>query len=206
MPSSPRGADPERGLVGYYAATAKQGPSKLLLRALPYMKGTDAVDLGCGIGQDSLELSRRGYSVLAIDSAPRAIEAVEALGLPGVSARQADFRKLELRPGSFDLAHACMSLPFAGPQFVPPLLRRIARWLRPEGVLSCHLLGDKDSWNTLGDANTIAFHSRDELDELLRPFDVIDLWEMFRRQPDGEIAHIFGVIARPAATRPARAG
>ena len=194
MPSSPRGPDSERRLVGYHAATAKQGPNKLLLRALPYVKGTRAVDLGCGMGPDTLELSRRGYSVLAIDSAPRAVEAVKALRLPDVSVRRADFRKLELRPRSFDLVHACMSLPFAGPQFVPPLLHHIARWLRPEGVLSCHLLGVEDSWNTPGD--TTAFHTREELDELLRPFDIIDLWEMFKRQPDGGNAHIFGVIAR----------
>ena len=36
--------------------------------------GTSAIDVGCGTGENALFLATRGYSVLGVDSAPRAIE------------------------------------------------------------------------------------------------------------------------------------
>lgn len=62
----------------YHRLTAER-PSRELLRATLRLLGTTpsrrlAVDLGCGAGVESLELLRGGWSILAVDASPSAIE------------------------------------------------------------------------------------------------------------------------------------
>lgn len=65
----------------YYDKTAGRPARQTLLAALDAFArdGREpaerfAVDLGCGNGRDAIELLKRGWSVLAIDSEPAAIE------------------------------------------------------------------------------------------------------------------------------------
>jgi SAM-dependent methyltransferase len=44
-----------------------------------------ALDLGCGRGQYTPELARRGWEVVGIDSVPRAVEAARRRGTPGAT-------------------------------------------------------------------------------------------------------------------------
>src|SRR6185312_5008202 len=65
----------------YYERTAGRPPRRTLLAALagfPSAPGRVAVDLGCGDGRDTVELLRRGWSVLAIDAEPAAIARLHA--------------------------------------------------------------------------------------------------------------------------------
>jgi len=77
MPSDDR----DKSWAGYYAASADRPPRRTLLDALtrftPSAAPRFAVDLGCGDGRDTIELLRRGWSVLAIDSEPGAIERLQ---------------------------------------------------------------------------------------------------------------------------------
>ena len=56
-----------------------------LLDAVPVPgRGARALDLGCGTGDHSIELARRGWSVTAVDAVPRAVERARAkLPAPG---------------------------------------------------------------------------------------------------------------------------
>ena len=54
-----------------------------------------AVDLGCGRGQKSRELARRGWEVVGIDNVPRAIEAANHSGVPGATFMVGDVTDLE---------------------------------------------------------------------------------------------------------------
>src|SRR5689334_7337592 len=78
MSTEDRGKD----WADYYSATADRPPRRTLLGALarfaPSTAPRVAVDLGCGDGRDTIELLRRGWSVLAIDSEPAAIERLQA--------------------------------------------------------------------------------------------------------------------------------
>ena len=44
-----------------------------------------ALDLGCGRGQKTYELARRGWEVVGIDNIPRAIDAANRRGVPGAT-------------------------------------------------------------------------------------------------------------------------
>jgi SAM-dependent methyltransferase len=62
-----------------------------------------ALDLGCGRGQHSAELARRGWQVVGIDLVPRAIEAANRRGVPGARFVVGDVTDLAVADlGTFD--------------------------------------------------------------------------------------------------------
>jgi SAM-dependent methyltransferase len=65
--------------------------------------GGRALDLGCGRGQHAPELVRRGWEVVGVDNAPRAIEAARRQGIDGVTFVVGDVTDLPVDTmGSFD--------------------------------------------------------------------------------------------------------
>ena len=62
-----------------------------------------ALDLGCGRGQYTAELARRGWAVVGIDNVPLAIDAASRGGVPGATFVVADVTNLASAGlGSFD--------------------------------------------------------------------------------------------------------
>ena len=136
----------------YYAATADRPPRRTLLDALarfgPSATPRLAVDLGCGDGRDTIELLRRGWSVLAIDAEPAAIERLKARpDLPEGARLFCLCQRFEdaALPQS-DLVNASFSLPLCPPERFPELWRRIVASLKPGGRFSGQLYGDRDGW------------------------------------------------------------
>ena len=84
---------------GRYFDLAGDDPRPTLLDALDRFAAPGlAVDLGAGTGRDTAELLRRGWSVIAIDGEPEAIERLHALvGGPSRA-------RLETRVGRFEEA------------------------------------------------------------------------------------------------------
>ena len=62
-----------------------------------------ALDLGCGRGQYSPELARRGWEVVGVDNVPRAVEAATRRAVPGATYVLGDVTDLERTGlGTFD--------------------------------------------------------------------------------------------------------
>jgi SAM-dependent methyltransferase len=62
-----------------------------------------AIDLGCGRGLYTYELSRRGWEVVGIDNVPRAIDAANRRGVSGATFMVGDVTNLEMADlGTFD--------------------------------------------------------------------------------------------------------
>lgn len=62
-----------------------------------------ALDLGCGRGQYTPELTRRGWETVGVDNVPRAIEAARRKGIPGATFVVGDVTGLEAEGlGTFD--------------------------------------------------------------------------------------------------------
>jgi ubiquinone/menaquinone biosynthesis C-methylase UbiE len=94
--------------------------------------GRLTLDIGCGEGQISRELVRRGHTVKGIDSSPTLVAAART-GDPPIDAVTADAAALPLDDGSADLAVTFMAL-----QSVDDLVGAIAeagRVLEPGGTL-----------------------------------------------------------------------
>jgi SAM-dependent methyltransferase len=149
MPSDERGKD----WAQYYAATADRPPRRTLLEALarfaPAAAPRFAVDLGCGDGRDTIELLRRGWSVLAIDAEPAAIERLQSRpDLPVGGRLTCLCRRFEDAAWpEVDLVNASFSLPLCPPDRFPGLWRRIVASLKPGGRFSGQLYGDRDGWS-----------------------------------------------------------
>jgi SAM-dependent methyltransferase len=104
----------------------------------PTVSGTRALDLGCGEGADAIWLAEHGWTVVAVDVSPialnRARDAAETRGV----ADRIEFERHDLTTslpeGPFDLvsAHFLHSLLEWDR---PVILRRAAATLVPEGVL-----------------------------------------------------------------------
>jgi tellurite methyltransferase len=160
----------------YYDAAGAE-PRDTLLRALELFgsrRGV-AVDLGCGTGRDTLELLRRGWRVVAVDGEEEAIARLLAGAgdAPELTTKVARFD--EFRFPATELVNSSFALPFCPPGGFPTVWNRIGDCLSAGGRFSGHLFGDRDDWARTGGSpakGEITFHTRAEVEELVRPFDV----------------------------------
>lgn len=190
----------------YYRETGTRPPRETLLFALdrferepPGAAPRTAVDLGCGSGRDTIELLRRGWSVMAVDAEQSAIDALKARkDLPEAAALSTIVERFEsARWGKTHLVNSSFALPLCPPDTFPGLWQRIKDSLHPGGRVSCQLYGDRDGW--AGDP-TITFLTRSDLDALLADLTI----EHFREEEDDSTTprgtpkhwHIFHVVAR----------
>jgi SAM-dependent methyltransferase len=156
----------------FYTATEGRPPRDTLLAALDLLETEGppglAVDLGCGAGRDTVEMLRRGWRVLAIDTEPEALERLTARapGAAGLEMRRDSFAAPGFALPPCDLVNASFSIPFVAPEAFARLWREIGRALRPGGCFAGQLLGVRDSWAeregvTAFDAAGIAALTRD---------------------------------------------
>jgi SAM-dependent methyltransferase len=99
------------------------------------------IDVGCGTGENALELSGRGLPVLGIDAAPRAVERARSKATErGLSAEflVADALWLGSLDRRFDTALDCGLFHVFEDLERPPYVASLASVLAPGGVL--HLL------------------------------------------------------------------
>lgn len=94
-----------------------------------------ALDLGCGIGANSVVLLNKRWDVIAVDKSPVAVQGClktceGALG--SLLSIQADIATMDL-PGSMDLIVAVDVLPYMSETEVPSLLSKIHAALHPGG-------------------------------------------------------------------------
>ncbi len=189
----------------YYQAVAGRPPRPTLVKALEYHAQTPdvlpklAVDLGCGDGRDTVELLNRGWRVLAIDGEPEAIARLRQrsdCSRTYLETRVQRFEDLTLPP-DISLVNASFCLPFCPPDHFPDLWDEIVATLASGGRFCGQLFGDRDSWAAYNDMN---HHSRDQVNQLLTPFEVE--WLEEENHP-GKTAlgeekhwHIFNIVAR----------
>jgi SAM-dependent methyltransferase len=134
----------------YYEANEGRAPREQLLEVLALFAapGT-AVDLGCGAGIDTLAMLDRGWSVLAIDAEPDAIERVRrrAGDTPALETQRSAMEDVHLPPA--DLLWASYSLFFCDPARFSEVWAGIRSAVRPGGRFAGELLGDRDSWASI---------------------------------------------------------
>lgn len=196
------GNELDAGFVAYYEATVHRPPRRTLLEALTRFgegAGRFAVDLGCGDGRDTVELLRRGWSVLAIDAEPRALERLNLRAdLPAERSLIMVCERFEAATWpTADFINASFSLPLCSPERFPALWGKITGSVVPGGRFAGQLYGERDSWaGTDG-----VFHTdRAGVLRLLKGFDVelLDEEEGDGVAPRGAPKHwhVFHVVAR----------
>jgi SAM-dependent methyltransferase len=181
----------------YYDAAGDE-PRETLLAALKrFTEPGLAIDLGCGTGRDTVELLRRGWHVVAIDSEEEAIRRLRAKTGDDARLKTQVARYDDAALPSCDLVNASWSLPFCPPDVFGVVWERIVSAFCPGGRFCGQLFGDRDEWTTEDD---MTFHTRAEAEELLSDFEL----EWFNEvEEDGKTAlgqakhwHVFNLVAR----------
>jgi SAM-dependent methyltransferase len=99
---------------------------------LPDVRGLRVVDLGCGAGRLAVYLAERGAeSVLAVDVSEQMLALARAH--PCVEYRRVALEGLDLPTATFDLVVSSLAFHYVADYAA--LVRRIANWLVPGGVL-----------------------------------------------------------------------
>ncbi len=183
----------------YYEAAGDE-PRQTLRDAADRFEGPGfAVDLGCGTGRDTLELLRRGWSVLAIDAEAEAIARLRTRSDGDERLRVQTARFEDARWPDALLVTSSFALPFCPPARFAAVWSRIVGSLPPGGRFCGQLFGVHDDWAG-EEAGSMTFHERAQVERLLADFVLERLSEV---DEDGTTAlgepkhwHVFHVVAR----------
>ncbi len=174
----------------YNQANKNGKPRPLMLSALKYVKGKKVLDLGSGPLNDAKWLKANDYDVLAVDSFTGSQELADEAR---IAFKLIDFE--DAFDGSYDFINAQYAIPFA--KNVPVLVNLIFEHLNIGGIFAGQFFGERDEW--CGREN-ISFHSKDEVQKMLSPFEVIYFNEEEQNRPavgnPNKHWHVFHVIAR----------
>jgi tellurite methyltransferase len=150
---------------GYIAHTTGSPPKPLYHRAVAlFDRPGTAVDLGCGAGNETLDLLQRGWSVHAVDSSEAAIRTVtERAPSADLTTELADL--WTATPPTSNFVYAGFSLFFVPPDRYAEAWARVVSAVAPEGRFAGHFLGPRDTWAELPD---ISVHPEYAVRELFR--------------------------------------
>lgn len=109
--------------------------------------GGSILDAGCGSGRDSLSFSRRGYRVTAFDASEQLVE--RSAKLTGLPVLRLSFQQLDYED-EFDGVWACASLLHVPRAQMRDVLARLARALKPGGVLYASFKYGDGEWEQGG--------------------------------------------------------
>jgi tellurite methyltransferase len=133
--------------------------------AIRYLRG-DVMDLGCGLGNLSLEAGRRGHHVVAVDASPTAVSRIRAAatreGIP-VQAIQADIEQLTI-DRSYDTIVAIGLLMFFRRQTAMILLERIQEQVKPGGRAIVNVLIEGTTYMGMFDRDNYCLFQPNELE------------------------------------------
>lgn len=189
--------------AAYYQQLRDRPPRRTLLAALDAFDAPPidalALDLGCGDGRDTIEILRRGWQVVAVDSEPEALRQLETRPLPAGACVTPVVARLEEIPIviGVHLVNSSFAMPLCEAASFRDLWARIQEALPSGGRFSGQWYGPRDTW--FGRPG-MTFLDRDEARGLLAGFDL----EMFEEEESDGVTprgaskhwHIFHIVAR----------
>jgi len=130
----------------YNEQTKKNPPRPLLLKALELVgqhKG-NAVDIGCGAGNESIFLCDNGWNVFSLDKNAEGLNNLQEK-YPQIQILHSSFENLEELPQS-DLVIAFFSIPFCAPQYFDKFIDVILNSVKITGRLAANFFGLNDEF------------------------------------------------------------
>lgn len=181
-------------------ATLGAPPHLTLLNALEHWQQPPgrALDLGCGMGRDTLELLRQNWQVCAIDQRQAALDGLSAQVSPlhanNLQLLCADFSQCSL--AQVELINASFAIPFCPKAAFASFWQRLEQALVSRGLFAGHFFGIHDDWQE----QDLILHEAHSLERLFSDWQLLQFAE---QRWDGKTAmghskhwHLFSVVAR----------
>jgi tellurite methyltransferase len=165
--------------------------------ALPFVSGR-VLDLGCGLGNLSLEAARRGCSVLALDASPTAVEHLrqmaESMRLP-IRAEQVDLSTCRIA-GSYETIVAIGLLMFFPQHRALELLEDIKAHVEPGGNAIINVLIEGTTYLGMFEPGRYCLFSESQLRERFSGWDLLEFKSQRFDAPGSTIKAFATVVAR----------
>ncbi len=189
----------ERNISEYYKITENYNAHKnvtdfLSLNVLP----SNAIDLGCGAGRDTIALIKKGWNVLAIDKE----DTEEIIRKHLTDEEQKKMKFLNAKFGGMDIPKtklivANYSLSFSKRELFNEIWKKIDDSIIKGGYFVGTLFGKNDSWAK--GKNDMTFFDNNNINEMFKEFKIIKYEEI---EKDKKTAlgqdkhwHIFDITA-----------
>ena len=191
----------------YYKNKLYQAPSQVVCQAISkFQKQGKALDLGCGVGNDTALLLNQGWQVWAVDREPLALEMIKkrkdiSLLLQDVTLINKKFEDLDFSSlPQVEFICAVNAMPFLSSAQFDEVWRKIVAKIEKNGRFAGHFFGTQYCGFHPKDAARMTFLTKNQVEQLFNEFDI----EHFQEQEEdsksgtGEAihGHIFEVIAR----------
>lgn len=184
----------------YYQKMLNRPLRKLYLQGLEYWKGAPGVasDLGCGIGNEVMDLLQRGWKVHAIDK--------ESAGIKSLLARVGDDKNLSTSIQAFesfqqfpkvDVLFSFHALSFYNKEHFERVLRQAIESVNAQGLFVGTLFGPQDDWVQW---DFVAGISEEKMKEAFHAFEILHFKEVKGRERSANGPeknwHFYEIIAR----------
>ena len=181
--------------TNYQNETYGDNVCKLLIEFLDNYKIDNAIDLGCGSGNETVYMIKNGIKVLAIDRQLNQDFILNRLSdneKKMISFKESSFEDVELPKTK--LLTAFFSIPFCNPNNFDELWTKIYNSIEDNGYFVGQLFGDSDAWNVVKSINTFSI---DKVKEYLKNYNIIKLEEIeYVRESDNKKWHFYDIIAQ----------
>ena len=191
----------------YYQSKLNQPPRPLIVEALTYFQTPGvAIDLGCGVGNETLLMLDKGWHVWAIDSQSNAIQFLNERknllypkNLVTVVAKFDEGLNWEDLP-QVNLFCASYALPFAKPDAFDQVWQNIMEKILLEGRFAGHFFGKNYVGFDDQEMKHMTFLTKEQVLRLFKDFDI----EYFQEIEEDDVSgtgkkihsHVFEIIAR----------
>ena len=179
----------------YQSRTYNDDVSNLLIDFLNNYKVNDAIDLGCGSGNESVYMIKNGLNVVSIDrqlNKDFILNRLDDEEKQKVTFIESSFEDVNLP--KTNVVCAFFSIPFCDPKNFDTLWNKIYNSINNNGYFVGQLFGDRDAWNVVDSINTFPI---EKVKEYLKIYKVLKLEEVeYVRESDNKKWHYFNIIAQ----------
>lgn len=163
-------------------------------------KGGTILDAGCGAGRDSKAFIDKGFDVTAIDASANLAKVAEAFtGRPVAVMR---FQEVPWEK-AFDGIWACASLLHVPKCELPDVFRRLARALKPGGILYASFKSGTGERTDAKSGRLFTDMTEDDVRELVQQVPMLmplTIWTAMDNRPEERLSWVNALLARGHAT------
>lgn len=179
----------------YQERTYNDDVCKLLKYFLNNYKVTNAVDLGCGSGNETVYMIKNGINVTAIDrqlNKKYILDRINEEEKNKVEFIESDF--INVQVPKTQLVTAFFSIPFCDPNYFNTLWKKIYDAIETDGYFVGQLFGDRDAWSANSDINTFDIETAKKY---LKEYNILHFEEIeYIRESDNKKWHFYNIIAQ----------